>query len=347
MWIERLSWRERRQESASSFSATDQTKGEPVMAELGCFLSSEEHGPRSLVNMARAAEEAGFRSLLISDHYHPWIDRQGESPFVWSVIGGIASTTNLRVTTGVTCPTIRIHPAVLAQATATAQTMLEGRFSFGVGTGENLNEHILGDRWPPADVRLEMLEEAIYVLRGLWGGGSYSHHGRHYTVENARLYSLPAEPPPVLVSGFGHKAVELAARVGDGFVSVAPEASAVNRYREHGGTGPAVAAVKVCWSEDEATARKLAYDRWPTSCVPGELNQELPAAAHFDQATQHVTEDMVAEQIPCGPDPDRHAAFISRYLDAGFDEVYISQVGDEQRGFFDFFVSELRPRLAR
>jgi G6PDH family F420-dependent oxidoreductase len=315
------------------------------MAELGCFLSCEEHGPRSLVNMARAAEEAGFRSVLISDHYHPWIDRQGQSPFVWSVIGGIAATTRLRVTTGVTCPTIRIHPVILAQATATAQLMLGGRFAFGVGSGENLNEHILGDRWPATDVRLEMLEEAVGVLRGLWRGGSYTHRGRHYTVENARIYSLPAEPPPVLVSGFGPKSVELAARIGDGFVTVAPDPSAVVRYRERGGKGPSLAAVKVCWANDEASARKLAHDRWPTSCVPGELNQELPAPAHFDQATQHVTEDMVAEQIPCGPDPDHHAAVVRQYLDAGFDQVYISQVGDDQLGFFDFFVKELRPRL--
>jgi G6PDH family F420-dependent oxidoreductase len=315
------------------------------MTELGCFLSCEEHGPRSLVNIARAAEEAGFGSVLISDHYHPWIDRQGHSPFVWSVIGGIAATTSLRVTTGVTCPTVRIHPAILAQAAATAQLMLEGRFAFGVGTGENLNEHILGDRWPPTDVRLEMLEEAVEVLRGLWRGGPYSHHGPHYTVENARIYSLPGEPPPVLVSGFGPKAVEVAAQVGDGFITVAPDPSTVVRYREQGGKGPAVAAVKVCWDRDEASARKLAHDRWPTSCVPGELNQELPAPAHFDQATQYVTEDMVADQIPCGPDPDHHASVVSRYLDAGFDQVYISQVGDEQLGFFDFFMKELRPRL--
>jgi G6PDH family F420-dependent oxidoreductase len=192
---------------------------------------------------------------------------------------------------------------------------------------------------------LEMLEEAVGVLRGLWRGGSYTHRGSHYTVENARIYSLPVEPPPVLVSGFGPKSVELAARIGDGFVTVAPDPSAVVRYRERGGKGPAVAAVKVCWASDEASARKLAHDRWPTSCVPGELNQELPAPAHFDQATQHVTEEMVAEQIPCGPDPDRHAAVVRQYLDAGFDQVYISQVGADKLGFFDSFVKELRPRL--
>ncbi|HWC38249.1 MAG TPA: TIGR03557 family F420-dependent LLM class oxidoreductase [Acidimicrobiales bacterium] len=315
------------------------------MAELGCFLSSEEHGPQALVATARAAEEAGFPSVLISDHYHPWIDRQGQSPFVWSVIGGIAATTRLRVTTGVTCPTVRIHPAILAQASATAQLMLEGRFIFGVGTGENLNEHVLGDRWPPADVRLEMLEEAVEVLRGLWRGQTYNHHGPHYTVENARIYSVPEQPPPILVSGFGPKAMEVAARIGDGFVTVAPDPGAVARYRDQGGRGPTVAAVKVCWGEDEASARKLAHDRWPTSCVPGQLNQELSMPAHFEQATEPVTEDMVAEQIPCGPDPERHAQVIHEYLDAGFDQIYVSQVGDDQLGFFDFFRREVQPRL--
>src|SRR5579875_2872149 len=170
------------------------------MAKIGIFLSSEEHGPSFLVRTARQAEEAGFRSVFVSDHYHPWTDRQGESPFVWSVIGGIAATTRLRVMTGVTCPTVRIHPAVLAQAAATSQIMLQGRFVFGVGSGENLNEHILGDRWPEADVRLEMLEEAVEVMRALWQGREVSHRGAHYTVENARIYTRPDRPVEVIMS---------------------------------------------------------------------------------------------------------------------------------------------------
>jgi G6PDH family F420-dependent oxidoreductase len=317
------------------------------MAEVGVFLSSEEHGPTELLRTARQAEETGFRSVFISDHYHPWTDRQGESPFVWSVIGGIAAATRLEVMTGVTCPTIRIHPAVLAQAAATAQLMLEGRFLFGVGSGENLNEHILGDRWPPADIRLEMLDEAIGVMRKLWQGGLVSHHGRHYTVENARIYSLPQDAPPVLVSGFGPKSRSLAARVGDGYVTTAPDADAVDRYRDAGGKGPTVAAMKVCWGEDEAAARKLAHDIWPTTGVPGELSQELPVPAHFEQASEVVTEDMVAEKIPCGPDPQRHAEAIRKYFDAGFDKVYVAQVGDDQDGFFRFWTKELKSRLGQ
>src|SRR3954469_3564970 len=175
--------------------------------KIGFFLSCEEFGPGDLVEQARRAEAAGFHALWISDHYHPWNDQQGHSAFVWSVIGALSEATSLPVTTGVTCPTVRIHPAVIAQAAATSAVMLEGRFNLGVGSGEALNEHILGTHWPEADVRLEMLEEAVEVMRDLWSGGQRSPRGRHYTVENARIYDLPDEPPPVLVSGFGPKAV--------------------------------------------------------------------------------------------------------------------------------------------
>ena len=182
------------------------------MTELAYALSSEEHDARTLVDIARRAEAAGFRSVWISAHYHPWIDRQGQSPFVWTVIGGIAATTDLQVTTAVTCPTVRIHPAVLAQATATSSNLLgDGRFRFGVGSGEALNEHILGDRWPPAELRLDMLAEAIEVIRALWTGHSVTHRGEHYTVENARIYTVPAGAIPVLVSAFGEQALTLAA----------------------------------------------------------------------------------------------------------------------------------------
>ena len=316
------------------------------MPTLGYFLSSEEHGPRELVNYAGMAEEAGFADVFISDHYHPWLDSQGHSPFVWGVIGGIAAKTRMRVTTGVTCPTMRIHPAVVAHAAATASLMLEGRFRLGVGSGEALNDHILGDRWPPAPLRLEMLDEAVAVMRRMWDGGSVTHYGRFYTVENARIYSLPASPPPVLVSGFGPRAVELAARVGEGYVTTSPDSESLTRYRSEGGSGPGVAAVKVCRGEDRKACTRLARERWRTSNVPGELNQELPSPRHFEQASAHVTEEMVAEGIPCGPDPELHARAINRYFDAGFEEVHISQIGEDQAGFLRFFVEELKPRLA-
>src|SRR3954453_11319366 len=182
--------------------------------EFGYFLSSEEYGPRDLVDQAVRAETAGWKELLISDHFHPWVEQQGHSPFVWGVIGAIAGATDeVTVTTGVTCPTVRTHPAVIAQAAATASLLLDGRFRFGVGSGENLNEHILGDDWPETDVRLEMLEEAVEVIRALWQGQQVSHRGTHYTVRNARLYDAPTEPPAVIVSGFGPKSASLAGRI--------------------------------------------------------------------------------------------------------------------------------------
>jgi len=315
------------------------------MTELGYFLSSEEHGPRALVQQAQAAERHGFGSVWISDHFHPWLDSQGHSPFVWTTIGGIAATTSLRVTTAVTCPTVRMHPAVVAHAAATAAAALEGRFRLGVGSGENLNEHVLGDHWPPADVRLEMLEEAVEVMRELWTGEVVTRHGKHYTVENARLYTLPDGPIEVPVSAFGPKATEVAARIGDGFVTTSPDAEGLRRYRELGGTGPAQAGVKVCWAPDEATARKTAFELWKSSSVPGQLSQDLPMPSHFEQAAELVTEDMVAEKMPCGPDPERHVEVLRKYLDAGFDELYVSQAGDDQDGFFEFFRTEVEPRL--
>jgi G6PDH family F420-dependent oxidoreductase len=315
------------------------------MPEIGAFLSSEEHGPTDLVKQALMAEQAGLRSIFISDHYHPWIDRQGESPFVWSVIGAISAATTHKVTTGVTCPTVRIHPAILAQAAATSQILLGGRFVFGVGSGEALNEHILGDRWPSVEVRLSMLEEAIAVIRLLWEGGLVHHHGEHYTVENARLYSLPDTPPPIAVSAFGPKATDLAARIGDGFITVSPDGELLSRYREKGGQGPSIAAVKVCWGEDEGKSRKVAHELWPTEGLSGQLSQELPLPSHFEEAAQVVTEDMVADVVACGPDPERHVEAISAYLEAGFDEVYVNQIGPDQEGFFEFYARELRPRL--
>ncbi len=317
------------------------------MTKIGYFLSCEEWGPRELLDQARMAEEAGFEGLWISDHYHPWISKQGNSPFLWSVIGGLSQATRLPVTTGVVYPTMRIHPAIIAQAAATSAVMLEGRFALGVGTGENLNEHIFGDPWPSTDVRLEMLEEAIEVMRLLWEGGQKSHYGKYYTVENAQVWTLPKEPPPILISGFGPKAIQLAGRIGDGYCGVAPYAELVSLFRfSGGGDKPAHAGKKVCWGEEEAEARKLAYRLWrPTDALPGELGQELPTPAHYEQAVSLVTEDMAAESFVCGPDPERHLEAIQEYIDAGYDEVYVQQIGPEQEGFFRFYEKEILPKL--
>jgi G6PDH family F420-dependent oxidoreductase len=314
---------------------------------IGYFLSSEEHGPRELVEEARRAERAGFHALWISDHYHPWIDAQGHSPFVWSTIGALAEATRLPVTTAVTCPTVRIHPAVIAQAAATSAVLLESRFSLGVGSGEALNEHILGDAWPEAEVRLEMLEEAVEIIRTLWEGGQRSHRGRHYTVENARIYTLPDAPPPILVSGFGPKSIQLAARIGDGYVSTKPDADALARYRAAGGAGkPTQAGMKVCWGAVEAECRARTRRLWPNEAIPGELAQVLPVPAHFEQASQLVTEDAVAEAVPCGPDLERHVAAMREFADAGFDELYVQQIGGGDEAFFETFSREVLPRFA-
>jgi len=318
------------------------------MVRLGYTLSSEEHAPNKLVEFARMAEETGFAFASISDHFHPWVDSQGHSPFVWSVLGGIAhATKRLELITGVTCPTIRIHPAIIAQAAATVAAMMPGRFSLGVGTGENLNEHILGDRWPAYDVRAEMLEEAIDVMRLLWDGGEQSFYGLYYTVENARIYTLPEQLPPILVAGSGPSSAELAGRMGDGFVSTAPKGDLVSGFEEAGGSGkPVYGQVHVCYSENEAEARKLAYEIWPTAAVKGELSQELPTPTHFEQAAQMVSEEDVAESVICGADVQRHRDAIQEFVDAGFTHVYIHQIGPDQAGFMEFYKKHILPEFA-
>jgi len=315
--------------------------------ELGYALSSEEHEPNTLVQNARAAEEAGFTFALISDHFHPWVDAQGQSPFVWSVIGGIAQVTDkLRLGTGVTCPTIRVHPAIVAQAAATSQVMMEGRFFLGVGTGEELNEHVTGARWPGPQARLEMLEEAIEVMRLLWQGGYQSHYGKHYTVEQARLYTLPDEPPPIAVAAAQPQAAELAGRLGDAFIGVSPEQDVVDAFDSAGGSGkPRYGQVTVCYAEDEEKAKKTAHEIWPNGAFEGPLGQELAIPAHYEAAAELVSPDDVAETVVCGPDPEKHLEAIREYEQAGYDHVYVHQVGRDQESFFRFYADEILPKL--
>jgi G6PDH family F420-dependent oxidoreductase len=314
--------------------------------KIGYFLSCEEFGPQELVRQARLAQEAGFQDLWISDHYHPWTDEQGQSPFVWSVIGALAQAVpGMHVTTAVTCPTVRIHPAVVAQAAATSAVLLDGRFSLGVGSGEALNEHILGDVWPEADERLEMLEESLEVIRELWTGKTVSHRGRHYRVEHARLYTVPDTPPQILVSGFGPKAVDLAARIGDGYCITMPDKDLIGRFRDGGGTGPVHAGTKVCYGPDRDEAVKTVHRLWPNESLPGELAQILPTPQHFMQASELVTEEMIGESVPCGPDLDEHVQALQEFADAGVDELYIQQIGDGQDAFFDAYAREVLPRF--
>jgi coenzyme F420-dependent glucose-6-phosphate dehydrogenase len=317
------------------------------MVAIGYALSSEEHVPNDLVRFARRAEEVGFSFALISDHYHPWIDRQGHSPFVWSVIGGIAQATQrLMLGTGVTCPTMRIHPGIIAQAAATSAAMMPGRFFLGVGTGENLNEHIFGDRWPAHDMREEMLEEAVEVIRMLWQGDTLTYRGVYYTVENARIYTLPDQPPPIFMAASGPRAAEAAGRIADGLITTAPEADLLKRFEGEGGAGkPSYGQLTVCWAQDEASARRMAFEYWPTAAVRGELTQEIPTPAHFEQATKMVREEDVAQAIICGPDPERHIAGIQEFVEAGYDHVYVHQIGPDQEGFFRFYEREVLPKL--
>src|SRR4051794_15747731 len=318
------------------------------MVELGYALSSEEHSPRELVRHAVAAERAGFSFALISDHFHPWTDSQGQSPFVWSVIGAIAEATeSLRLGTGVTCPTMRIHPAVIAQAAATSALLMPGRFFLGVGTGENLNEHVLGVRWPSPEERLEMLEEAGEVIRELWSGRLVTHRGHHYTVSQARLYSVPDEPPPLAIAAAAPEATELAGRVGDALIATSPDAEQVEAFADAGGAAkPRYGQLTVCWAESDRVAVDTAYEWWPNAALKGELGQELPLPRHFEQAAAALSREQVAAAVVCGPDPERHRAAIREFADAGFDHVYVHQVGPDQDGFMRFYEREILAAVA-
>jgi G6PDH family F420-dependent oxidoreductase len=312
------------------------------MVSVGYFLSCEEFGPHEL---ARLAELAGFERLWISDHYHPWLREQGQSPFVWSVIGALSQVTSLPISTGVTCPIIRMHPAIIAQAAATASVQCEGRFVLGVGTGEALNEHILGDRWPPSGVRREMLREAVEVIRALHAGGEVTHHGQHYTVENAEIFTRPEQPPPIYVSGFGPAAARLAGKIGDGFCCAMPSGELVRTFRDAGGGDkPAQVGMKVCWADTEEKGVATAHRLWRNVGLPG-IAQALPAPRDFEAVCQLVTEEMVASTVTCGPDLRRHLDMVRKHIDAGFDEIYVHQIGPDQEAFFEGWANEVLPQL--
>jgi G6PDH family F420-dependent oxidoreductase len=317
------------------------------MTTYGYKLSSEEHGPNELVRQAAQAEEAGFSFASISDHFHPWVHAQGHSPFVWGVLGGIAQVTErLEVLTGVTCPIIRIHPAIVAQAAATAACMLPGRFALGIGSGEALNEHILGDRWPTAPRRLKMMEEAVEVMRLLWKGGARNRRGEHFVVQNAQVYDLPEEPVEIMVAASGSSAVEVAGRIGDGIISLAPSEDIVAGFRDNGGEGkPTYAEINVCYGPDEDKARELAFEQWPITGLAGQLNQELATPTLFEQAMSMMHVEDATETVTCGPDPQPYLENIAQFVEAGYDHIWIHNIGPDQDPFFDFFAKELAPVL--
>jgi G6PDH family F420-dependent oxidoreductase len=305
--------------------------------EIGYWLSSEEQPPRALVENARRAEDAGFGHVLISDHIHPWVDAQGHSPFVWGVIGAIAEATErIQLGTAVTCPLIRIHPAIVAHAAATAQALMDGRFFLGVGTGENLNEHVLGDKGPRADERLEMLDEAIDVIRALFGGEYETHRGKHYIVEQARLYDAPKPPPPIIVAAKAEKAARLAAAKGDGTMNTKPDGDIVKLFKEAGGTGPIYGKVAGAFAASEDEARKIAKERQPNTAMGGDLATELALPRDFEAVAELVREEDLEGSLVFGDDAGKWREQIDAFEEAGFTHVALHNVGVEQRDFIEF-----------
>jgi coenzyme F420-dependent glucose-6-phosphate dehydrogenase len=319
------------------------------MVRIGYTLSSEEHGPGDLLLYGRIAEEFGFDFLTISDHFHPWTSRQGQSPFVWSVLGGLAvKTEEIPVMTAVTCPTMRIHPAIVAQAAATTASLLPDRFTLGVGTGENLNEHVTGTAWPESGERLDMLEEAIELIRRLWTGELITERTPHYTIDRARLYTVPETSPPIAVAASSPAAARLAGRAGDALISTAPEAEIVEAFREAGGEGrPVYGQLTVCYGPDEAKAKDEALEWWPNTSVPGAVGLELAEPQHFEEVAELITTEHVDEKVVCGPDPDAIVEKVGTFTDAGFDQVFLHQVGPRQEEFLAFAKDELLPSIDR
>jgi G6PDH family F420-dependent oxidoreductase len=305
--------------------------------EIGYWLSSEEQSPRALVENAKRAEEAGFGHVLISDHIHPWVDAQGHSPFVWGVIGSIAEATErIQLGTAVTCPLIRMHPAVVAHAAATAQALMDGRFFLGLGTGENLNEHILGDRWPRADERLEMLDEAVDVIRALLGGEYETYRGKHYTVEQAKLYDAPKPPPPIIVAAKAENAAKLAAAKGDGTMNTSPDAEIVEAFRAAGGKGPIYGKVAGAFASSEEEARRIAKERQPNTAMGGDLSTELALPRDFEAVAELVREEDLEGSVVFGNDPGRWREKVEEFERAGFTHVALHNVGEDQRDFIEF-----------
>lgn len=319
------------------------------MVTLGYALSSEEHDPRQIVTNAQRAEQIGFEFLLISDHFHPWVPQQGQSSFVWSVLGGIAhATEHIQVGTGVTCPIMRFHPALTAQAAATVSAMMPGRFFLGLGTGEYLNEHIFGQPWPRIETRQEMLLEAIHVIRELWQGEEYSYEGAYFTVRDARIYTLPEKLPPIYIAASGSESAELAAEVSDGLISTTSGDEVVTAFKKAGGAEkPRYGMLKVCWASSEEEAREIVKHWWPTSTVSGPLHSDLPTPKHFEDVVEAMGEPKIPEDTVLGPDPMAYLRAIQSLQENGYDHIYLHQIGPDQAGFFQFFKNDMVPLLKK
>lgn len=318
------------------------------MVQFGYTMMTEQAGPRALVDDVVAAEEAGFDFSVTSDHYFPWLTSQGHAPYAWSVLGAAAqATSRIGLMTYVTCPTTRYHPAVVAQKAATMQLLSDGRFRLGLGSGENLNEHVVGAGWPAAHVRLEMLEEAVEIIRALFGGGYVSHHGTHFDVDNAKLWDVPEVRVPIGVAVSGDRSCAIAGRLADLVIATEPRQELLTGFDRHGGGGkPRVGQLPVCFDRDRDAAVARAHDQFRWSVGGWKVNSELPGPASFDQATQHVRPDDVAQSVPCGDDVEEFVEAVRTFTDAGFTEVALVQIGGaHQQPFIRWAREELLPAL--
>ncbi|MER5727267.1 LLM class F420-dependent oxidoreductase [Streptomyces sp. NPDC002138] len=318
------------------------------MVRIGYTMMTEQAGPRELVSHVVGAERAGFDFSVISDHSFPWLASQGHAPYAWSVLGAAAqATSRIPLMTYVTCPTFRYHPAVVAQKAATLQILSEGRFRLGLGSGENLNEHIVGAGWPAAQVRLERLEEAVDIIRRMFTGEYVNHHGEHFDVENAKLWDLPDELPPIGIAVSGPRSCELAGRHADLVIATEPEADLLRRFDAHGGAGkPRVGQLPVCYDPDREAAVARAHDQFRWALGGWKVNAELPGPASFDQAAEHTRPEDVAEAVPCGDDVDAFVDAVRPYAEAGFTEVALVQIGgDHQEPFLEWAEAKLLPAL--
>jgi G6PDH family F420-dependent oxidoreductase len=318
------------------------------MVDVGYTMMCEQAGPRQLVRDVHMAEEVGFDFAVISDHYFPWLDAQGHAPYAWSVLGAAAQVTSrIPLMTYVTCPTMRYHPAVVAQKAATMALLSDGRFGLGLGAGENLNEHVVGHGWPTVDVRHEMLVEAVEIIRKLWAGGYVRHDGPHFTVESAKLWDLPETPPPVGIAVSGPRSCAIAGEHADALIGVEPRPELGVMFDEHGGVGkPRIGQLALSYDTDIEAAQDRAYTQFRWFTGGWKVNAELPVPASFDAASRFVRSEDVARRIRCGPDVDAHVRAVRAFVDAGYTHVALVQVGgDHQEEFLRWADKELLPAL--
>jgi G6PDH family F420-dependent oxidoreductase len=326
---------------------------EDTVTNFGYTLMTEQSGPRDLVRYASAAEDAGFDFEVMSDHFSPWLTEQGHAPYAWSVLGAIAHTTSrVDLMTYVTCPTIRYHPAVVAQKAATVQLLAEGRFTLGLGSGEALNEHVVGDGWPGVETRQEMLAEAVEIIRQLHTGELVTFRGDHFDVDSARIWDLPDTPVELALAVAGDRAIEHLAPLGDHLIAVEPEGDLIESWNAVDGApriGPdgakAIGQIPICWDPDEDTAVRRAHEQFRWFAGGWKVNADLPTPAGFAGATQFVRPEDVAESIPCGPDLDRIVDSVKGFWEAGFTDVAVVQIGGETQD--DFLAQAARPLLEK